>query len=81
MRSRYQAASFQNEFTLYHIKPNIYIKRNKFVAHKQYLFSLLSSRNANKILTDQNILTGFLLCMRRNDTQTFKSNSCNKPFL
>ena len=71
MQPRFQTATFQTEVTLYHIKPNIYIKKNKFFSHKQYLFSLSSSRNGKKTHTDKNILHDFLLCPKRNDSETF----------
>ena len=44
---------FQNRFTLWHIRLNIYIWKTKFSSHKQYLFDLLLSRNVNKTHTDQ----------------------------
>ena len=39
---------FQNKFALCHIKPNIYKSKTKFASHKQYLLSLLHSRNSKK---------------------------------
>ena len=50
-------------------------------SHKQYLFRLLTTRNAKKTWTDQSIPRAFLLCLKRNDPQTFKSGSCKNPFL
>ena len=44
----FQAAVFSNKFTLCHAKPNIYIEKTKSVYRKQYLFSLLTSRNENR---------------------------------
>ena len=65
-----------------HIKPNIYIWKTEFVSHKQYLSRLLTSRNAKKkTRTDQSIPRVFLPCLKRNDPQTFKSDSCKNPFL
>ena len=74
-------AVFHNKFTLCHIKPNTYRQKTKFAFHKQYLFRLLISRNAKKTPTDQSIPSFFLLCMKRNDPQTFKSGTSKKPFL
>ena len=67
--------------TLCHIKPNIYIQKTKFVSHKQYLFHFLTSRNAKKTLTDESIPRVFLFCLKRNDPQIFKTDSCKNPFL
>ena len=47
---------FQNKFTLWHIRLNIYIWKTKFSSHKHYLFGLLFFRNAKKTCTDQSIL-------------------------
>ena len=44
-------------------------------------FVFLTSRNAKKNRTDQNISRVFLLCLKINVTQTFKSGNCNNPFL
>ena len=67
---------FQNR-ALCHIKPNIYIQKTKFASNKQYLLRLLSLRNAKKTQTDPSIPRVFLLCLKRNNGQTFKSGSCN----
>ena len=72
---------FLNKFTLRHIKSNIYIWKTKFVSHKQYLFRSFTSRNTKKTRTDQSIPRLFLCCLKRNDPQTFKSGSCENPFL
>ena len=50
--------------------------RKLFFSHKQYLFSLLTHRNAKKNQTDQRITHFFLVCLKRNDPKTFKSSSC-----
>ena len=53
---------------------------------KQQAFTLCQIK-PNQILppemqkTDQSILPAFLLCLKRNDPQTFKSGSCKKSFL
>ena len=47
----------------------------------QYLLRLLTSRNAKKTQTDQSMPRVFLLCLKRNDPQTFKSGSCKHSFL
>ena len=54
--------------------------KTKFSSHKQYLFGLLFSRNVKKAHIDQNTLQTFLLCLKRNVSQTFKSSSCKKVF-
>ena len=77
----FKTAVFHNKFILCHIKPNIYISKIKFASHKQYLFCLLTSRNTKKTRTDQSIPRVFLLCLKRNDPQTFTSASCKNPFL
>ena len=51
---------FLNKFTLFQIKPNIYIWKTKFDFHKQYLFCLLTSRNAKKSPTDQSTFSYFV---------------------
>ena len=72
---------FHNKFTLCQIKPNIYIQKTKFASHKQYLFCVLTCRNAKKTRTDQSIPLVFLLCLERNDPQTFKNGNCKDFFL
>ena len=72
---------FQKIFILWHIRLKIYMWKTKFSFHKQYLFGLLFSRNAKKAYTDQSILQTFLLCLKRNVSQIFKSSSCEKVFL
>ena len=46
---RFKTAVFHNKFTLCCNKPNIFILKNKFFSHKQYLFRLLISRNAKRL--------------------------------
>ena len=58
---------FLNKFTLCRIKRNIYLQK--------------TSRNAKKTQTDQGIPRALLLCLKRNDPQTFKSGICKNPFL
>lgn len=58
----------------------INLKKNKFVSHEQYLLSYLFSRNARETHIDQSILRGFLLCLKRSDSQTFKCSRYNKAF-
>ena len=41
-------------------------------------FSSLFPRNEKTIRADQSILQVFVLCLKRNDSQTFKSNNCTK---
>ena len=76
----FRSVVFHNKFTLCQVKPNIYIQKTKFASRKQYLFCVLTCRNAKKTRTDQSIPLVFLLCLERNDQQTFKSGSCKKPF-
>ena len=56
-------------------------KTNFFFFHKQYLFGLLFSRNPKEAGTNQSVLQTFLLCLKRNVPQIFKSSSCIKVFL
>ena len=79
-RPRFETVIFQNKFTSWHIRLNIYIWKTKFSSHKHYLFGLLFSRNAEKTHTDQSILLTFLLWLKRNASQTLKSSSCKKVF-
>ena len=51
------------------------------VVQKQYLLGRLFSRNAKKTHHDQSALQVFSLCLKRNDSQTFKSSRCKKLFL
>ena len=54
--------------------------KTKFSSHKHYLFGVLFSRNEKKTHTDQSMLSTFLLCLKRNISQTLKSNSCKQVF-
>ena len=72
---------FSKKITLWHYRLNIYICKTKFPFHKQYLFVLLFSRNAKNIHKDQSIPQVFLLCPKRNVSQTFKSSRRKKVFL
>ena len=76
----YKLLFFHNKFTLCDIEPNIYVQKTKFFSQKQYLFTLLTSRNKRKTQADQSIPHAFLLYLKRNDPQTFKSGSSKKPF-
>ena len=71
---------FQNKFTLWHIRLNIYIWKTKFTSNKQCFPGHLFSRNAKKTHTDQSIVQAFLLCLKINVSWTFKSSSCKKLF-
>ena len=68
----------QNKCTLWQL--NLFIWKTKLNFHKQYLFGLLFSRNVKKTHVDQIILQAFLLCLKRNVSQIFKSSSCKKVF-
>ena len=72
---------FQNKFTLWHIRLNIYIWKTKFTSNKQYFFGLLFSRNAKKTDADQSINNKLsLFSLKRSVSQTFKSSSCKRVF-
>ena len=71
---------FQNKFTLWHIRLNIYIWKTKFTSNKQYFSGHLFSRNAKKTHTDQSILLTFLFYLKINVSRTFKRSSCKKLF-
>ena len=72
---------FQNKFTLWHIRINIYIWKTTFSSHKHYPVGLFFSRNAKKPHADQSILLTFILCQKRNISQTLKVGSGKKVFL
>ena len=76
-----RTAIFQDKFTLWHIRLNIYKWKTKFSSNKQYLFGFLFSRNAKKANVEPNILQTFLLCLKRNVLQTFKNSSFRNVFL
>ena len=71
---------YQNKFTLWHTRLTIYIWKSKFSSSKQYLFGLLFSRNAKETHTDQSILQIFLLSLKKNISQTFKTAAPKKSF-
>ena len=79
----FKTAVFYNKFTLRHIKPTSSLRhiKTKFASLKQYLFCLLTSRNAKKTQTDQSMSQVFLLCMKRNDPQASKSGNCKQSLL
>ena len=49
--------------------------------YTQYLFSLLTFRNARKTLTEQRMPHIILLCQKRNHTQTLKNDSSKDLFI
>ena len=68
---------FQNKFTTWQIKLNIYIRKtNLFLINS---INLVLSRNAKKIDRDQ-IIQVLSLCLKRYGLKTFESNSCKKLF-
>ena len=71
---------FQKKFALCYTRLYIYIWKTKFSSHKPYPFGLLFPRNTVKTHIDQNMLSTFLLCLKRNISQTLKSNSCKQVF-
>ena len=76
----FQAAIFQNKFTLFYIRLNIYIWKTMFSSPKQHLFGLPFFRIAKKTHIEQIILETFVLCLKWSISQTFKSNRCKKVF-
>ena len=71
---------WQNEFTPWYIKIKLFIQETKFTFHKQCLFGLLFSRNAEKTYTDQSKLQVVLLFLKRSELETLKCSSCKKIF-
>ena len=71
---------FQNKFTLWHIRLNIYIWKTKFTSNKQYFSGPLFSRNAKKTHTYQSILQAFLLCLKIDVSRTFKVEAAKSSF-
>ena len=59
--SNFQTGIFLNEFSLWHIRLNIYLWKTKFSSHKEYLIDLLFCRNATQTHADQSIPQKFLL--------------------
>ena len=60
------------------LRLNTYIPKTKLSSHKLYFFGLLFWVNAKKTYTDQTMLHTYLLCLKRNVSQTLKS--CKKSF-
>ena len=54
---------------------------NKFASHKQYFFLVFLSVERQKRLEQTKVYLVFLLCLKRNAPQTFKSGSCKNSFL
>ena len=71
---------FQDEFILSHIRLNVFKWKTNFSFHKHYLFGLHFSRSAKKPHTDQIILPTFLLCLKRDVSQTLNSSSYKEVF-
>ena len=61
------------KFTHWHIRLNIHIWKTKSSSDKQYLLGHFW-RNAIKTDTDQSIRHAFLVCLKRNISQTCKSS-------
>ena len=68
----FSTAIFQNEFTLCHMRLNIFIWKTELSSHKQYLLGLLFSKNAKNTHTGQSVLQTFLLCLKRNVKKPLK---------
>ena len=76
----FKTAVFHNKF----VKSNqisTYRKLNLPLTSSISFDFLLTSRGAKKIRTDQSIPHVFLLCLKSNYPQTFKSGICKNPFL
>ena len=56
------------------------MQETKFTSLRQYLFGRLFPRNANKTHRDQSALQVLFICLKRNDSQTFKK-AATKNFL
>ena len=80
-QATFYTAIFQTKCTLWPIKLNTYMQKIKFTSHKQYLLGHLVFIKAKKTRTDQNTLQVLLLCLNRNESQTFKRSSCKNFFL
>ena len=52
-------------FTLWHIKLTIYIKKNKFISHKQYSFGLSSLEIQGKVIQTNFIASSFTLSEKK----------------
>ena len=76
----FKAAVFHNESTLCHVKPNIYVEKTKFSSHNQYLFRLLSSRNAKRI-EQTKVYHTFFYFVSTKKWPTNLCGSCKNPFL
>ena len=69
----------QQIYFLSHQTKNLHLE-NKFLSHKQYLFSLLASKNVKKTSTNQSIPHVLLLCLKRIYPQTLKVASAKTLF-
>ena len=65
-----ETAVFQNKFTLWYIRINVYKWKTKITSYKQYLFGLLARRNTKNTRTDHQIMP----------LTNFKSSGCKKLF-
>ena len=77
----FRTAVFHKKFTLCQIKPNIYIQKTKFASHKEYLFCVLTCRNAKKTQTDQSIPLVFLFVWKQTTDKPLKVTAVKNPFL
>ena len=64
-----------------HIKPNIYYRNLNFPLTNGTYFVFLPLQMQKETKTDQSLPRAFLLCLKRNDPQTFKSGSGKNPSL
>ena len=72
---------FHDKFTL-HMKPIIYIRKTSLLlVNNIHLFFPSLEIQRRIIQTTSTILQVLLLCLKRNDSQNFKSSNCKKHFL
>ena len=58
------------------IKPTLFKEKNKFTSHNQYSFGPIFCGNPKKTHKKPSVQRVLLLCIKRNDSQTFKSKNC-----
>ena len=75
-------SNFSKEFTLCNIRQNIYIWNRKLnllpINSIHLVFSFREMQR--RLMQTKSILQAFLLCLKRNVSQTFKCSSCKKIF-
>ena len=81
----FETAASYNKFILSHQTKHVHITmlsytQTKLASHKQHFVRLLTYRNPKKTQTGQSIPIVFLLCLKRNNPQTFKSGPAKTLF-